>query len=142
MKLGFKSWYSGWGGQTLNHYLLLSISRPLWGKMLNIHSLDLAPWIFQNLITYSFKNLSCNSANYKELNLWWMRFKYFCCSSPMVKSFQIIESSVSLNLTIFYCSHSSYFSIINPFQILHENKPCSQGMTKTLLLLEAGKYFC
>lgn len=109
--------------------------------MLNIHTLDLVPWIFQNLITDSFKSLSCNSDNYKELNLWWMRFKCFCCSSSMVMSFQVIESSVSLNPTIFYHSHSSYFSIINLFQILHENKPCSQVMTKTLLLLEAGKYF-
>lgn len=116
----------------------LSISRPMWGKMLNTQILDYAPWLLQNLIIYSFKSLSCNSADHKALNLWFMRFKYFCCSSLIGMCFQFNESSVSLKLTIFHHSQS-YFNIINLFQILHEKKPCSQVMTGTLLLT-AGKY--
>lgn len=58
-------------------------------------------------------------------------------------SFQAIESSVHQIYHFFtILSHSSYFKYYKSVSdIVHENKPCSQVKTKTLLLLEAGKYF-
>jgi hypothetical protein len=52
----------------------------------------------------------------------------------MSMHFLVIESVLTLEFIVSHSSHSSYFNIINLFEMLHENNPCSQVLTKTILL--------